>query len=300
MDIVFDHVDFAYESFRRNTKNSRPENAGTASTDGEFALRDLCFSIASTESVAILGRSGSGKSTLMSLFTGLARPSRGRIIIGGRDILSDRLRLPELRRRIGLVFQFAESQLFETTVFDDVAYGPRNLGLAENRVRESVEEALASVGLPVQEFSKLDPLRLSQGEKRRAAIAGILAMQPEMLIMDEPTSGLDAAGRELLLAILADFQKRRIGLVIISHDTALVWNLAQRALALSNGRLAYDGALTALFDESSRAGELGFEIPRAMRLHRKLKSHGISLGETLRHPSPDEPEPNDIKETKQE
>lgn len=279
MDIVFDHVDFSYESFQRRTKNSRGRTVEDDRQDGEFALHDLCFSIKSTESAAILGRSGSGKSTLMSLFTGLARPSRGRVLIDGSDILSDPVQLSALRRRIGLVFQFPESQLFETTVFDDVAFGPRNLGFAEHRVHESAKEALAAVGLPLQEFGRLDPLRLSQGEKRRAAIAGILAMQPEMLIMDEPTAGLDAAGRELLMAILSDFQKRNIGVVIISHDTALVRRLAHRALVLNNGRLVYDGDLTALFNKSFQASEFGLEIPRDLRLLKKLASHGFSLDE---------------------
>lgn len=277
MEITFDHVDFAYESFRRNRKNRLPENEKAASAEPEFALHDICFTMNSTDCLAILGRSGAGKSTLMSLFTGLARPSRGRILIDGKDSFVDAELRGGLRRRIGLVFQFPESQLFETTVYNDVAYGPRNLGFAEERVRGKVEESLAAVGLPVREFGGVDPLRLSQGEKRRAAIAGILAMQPEMLIMDEPTSGLDAAGRALLMTILRDFRKSNIGLAIISHDTSLAVNFASRALILDDGELKYDGDLHALLLNASQVHQFGLEMPRALRLSKKLGQRGLSF-----------------------
>jgi energy-coupling factor transport system ATP-binding protein len=275
MRIVFERVDFAYESFGRGKKNTPPEKTAAAQAEGAFALSEISFSLSSDECVSILGRSGSGKSTLMSLFTGLTRPSRGRILIDGRDLFFDAARLTNIRRRMGLVFQFPESQLFETTVYDDVAYGPRNLGLSDGLVRESVESSLAAVGLSMREFGAVDPLRLSQGEKRRAAIAGILAMKPEMLIMDEPTSGLDASGRELLTRIIKNLTTAAIGIVLISHDTSLAVSLTQRALALADGKLCYDGSLTKLLGDSSQTSRFGLEVPRAFRLSKKLGKQGI-------------------------
>lgn len=281
MEIVFAHVEFAYENFLRRGSKRNPSQENNPDAESIFALRDISFSVTSAECVAILGRSGSGKSTLLSLFTGLARPSRGSIFIDGSN-LADAVQLTAIRRRIGLVFQFPESQLFETTIYDDVAYGPRNLGVAEPMIQGIVEQSLEAVGLPVREFGRLDPLRLSQGEKRRAAIAGILAMQPEMLIMDEPTSGLDAAGRTLLIGILRDLRKRRIGLVIISHDTSLALSLAQRALVLDMGKCCYDGELLALLQNVDLAHQFGLEIPRRLRLSKKLLQRGFSLADSQR------------------
>jgi len=275
MQIVFERVDFAYESFGRGKNNTPSKKAAVVQSEDAFALNEISFSLTSDEGVSILGRSGSGKSTLMNLFTGLSRPSRGRILIDGKDLFSDATQLTNIRRRIGLVFQFPESQLFETTVYDDVAYGPRNLGLPEEMVRKRVETSLASVGLSMSEFGAVDPLRLSQGEKRRAAIAGILAMKPEMLIMDEPTSGLDASGRELLTRMIEDLTGQNIGIVLISHDTSLAVSLTQRALVLDHGKLCYDGSLTKLLDDSSQTFRLGLEVPRSFRLSEKLERHGI-------------------------
>jgi len=275
MRIVFDRVDFAYESFGRGKKKPSLEKKAVDQAEGAFALSEISFFVSSAECISILGRSGSGKSTLMNLFTGLSRPSRGRIIIDEKDLFSDPASLASMRRRIGLIFQFPESQLFETTVYDDVAYGPRNLGLSEEMVRERVEASLAAVGLSMREFGAIDPLRLSQGEKRRAAIAGILAMKPEMLIMDEPTSGLDASGRELLTRIIKELSEQNIGIVLISHDTSLAVSLTQRALVLDDGRLCYDGSLTKLLGNSSQTSRLGLEVPRAFRLSEKLEKHGV-------------------------
>ncbi len=275
MRIVFERVDFAYESFGRAKKKSLPKKETAVQAAGEFALSEISFSLSSDECISILGRSGSGKSTLMNLFTGLSRPSQGRILIDEKDLFFDAAQLTNVRRRIGLVFQFPESQLFETTVYDDVAYGPRNLRLSENTVRERVETALTSVGLSINEFGNSDPLRLSQGEKRRAAIAGMLAMKPEMLIMDEPTSGLDASGRELLTRIIKNLNSANIGIVLISHDTSLAVSLTQRALVLDQGKLCYDGSLAKLMEDSSQTARLGLEVPREFRLSEKLERHGI-------------------------
>ncbi len=279
MDIVFEHASFAYESFRRTKKASPPEKE---LPDNAFALRDLCFSITSTQSVAILGRSGSGKSTLLNLFTGLTKPTHGVICIDGENIHSGKVSLSLLRQRLGVVFQFPESQLFELSVYDDVAYGPRNLRLAETVVRQRVHEALNAVGLPPADFSRIDPMHLSQGEKRRAAIAGILAMQPEMLILDEPTAGLDADGRERLIAALHGCRSRGVGVLLISHDTGLAIQFSRRALVLDAGRLSYDGDLSELFRDSSSALRYGLEVPRAIRLAQKLPDHGISSDEMQR------------------
>jgi energy-coupling factor transport system ATP-binding protein len=273
MDIVFEHVSFAYESFRRTKRASPPEKD---LSDSAFVLRDLSFALASTQGVAILGRSGSGKSTLLNLFTGLTKPTQGVIRIDGQNIHSGKLSLPLLRQRLGVVFQFPESQLFELSVYDDVAYGPRNLRLAETVVQQRVHEALNAVGLPPTDFARVDPMHLSQGEKRRAAIAGTLAMQPAMLILDEPTAGLDADGRERLIAALHGCRSRGMGLLLISHDTGLAVQFSQRALVLDASRMIYDGELSELFRDSSVALRYGLEVPRAMRLAKRLSDYGIS------------------------
>jgi energy-coupling factor transport system ATP-binding protein len=279
MEIVFDRVTFVYEAFRRDRKKSSPPLQAMTAADAAFALRDISFALSSDECLAILGRSGSGKSTLMNFFTGLLRPSRGKITIDGQDIFSSAAPLSTIRRRLGLVFQFPESQLFELSVYDDVAYAPRNLGLAETVVEQRIEAALEAVGLPMRDFGKIDPMHLSQGEKRRAAIAGVLAMQPEMLILDEPTAGLDAAGRELLIEVLRDLRHRGIGLVIISHDTSLAVRFANRALVLSQGRLDYDGRLVDILRDERLASQWGLEIPRERRLTNTLLRRELPISE---------------------
>lgn len=275
MHIVFDHVYFAYESFGRNGKTAPPADEEKLS-EGSFALRDISFELSSTECLAILGRSGSGKSTLMNLFTGLVQPSRGRIAVDSQDIFASTFPLSAVRQRLGLVFQFPESQLFELTLYNDVAFGPRNLGLAESVVKERVEKSLEAVGLPLHDFAEVDPMHLSQGEKRRAAIAGILAMQPEMLIMDEPTAGLDAAGQEMLITMLDEFRGRGMGLVLISHDTSLACHFARRAIVLDAGRLLYDGDLLKILSDQNFVRKQGLEIPRTMRLAELMRQHNIS------------------------
>lgn len=275
MHIVFDQVYFAYESFGRSRQVRRPETEASFAS-GAFALRNISFEMSSAECLAILGRSGSGKSTLMNLFTGLARPSRGGVLVDSQNIFASAFSLAVLRQRLGMVFQFPESQLFELRLYDDVAYGPRNLGLDEPAVRERVEKSLEAVGLPPADFADVDPMRLSQGEKRRAAIAGILAMQPEMLIMDEPTAGLDAAGKEMLITILEEFRNRRLGLVLISHDTGLACHFARRALVLDAGRLIYDGDLLKIVSDQEFTSRQGLEKPRFLRLDESLRDYNIS------------------------
>lgn len=274
MHIVFDQVFFSYESFGREKRPGKPAASDNFSP-GTFALRNISFEMSSAECLAILGRSGSGKSTLMNLFTGLARPARGRILVDSLDIIDNAFSLSALRQRVGLVFQFPESQLFELRLFDDVAYGPRNLGLVESVVKERVENSLAAVGLPPRHFADTDPLRLSQGEKRRAAIAGILAMQPELLIMDEPTAGLDAAGSEMLMAILEEFRQQHLGLVLITHDTGLACRFARRALVLDAGRLIYDGDLLKIASDENFTRAQGLERPRFLRLAESLRQRHI-------------------------
>jgi len=268
MRVVFDRVRFIYESFGRRRRAPSRSRGGVDLA--AFALQDISFQLTSAESVAILGRSGSGKSTLMSLFTGLIRPAQGRISVDDEDLGAATFSLSRLRQRIGLVFQFPESQLFELSVFEDVAFGPRHLGLPESEVRERVEAALAAVGL-APDFASADPLHLSQGEKRRAAIAGVLAMQPEMLIMDEPTAGLDAAGRDRLVTNLRALLARGLGLVLITHDTSLATQLTSRALVLEQGRLVFDDQLSTLLQDAKLTQSWGLERPRAVRLLQRMQ-----------------------------
>ncbi|MDZ7338001.1 MAG: ATP-binding cassette domain-containing protein [candidate division KSB1 bacterium] len=237
--------------------------------EGRLALDHVSLEIGDQEFVALVGPSGSGKTTLIQHFTGLLRPTSGRVLVDGRPFPARGPELTALRRRIGLVFQFPEFQLFEETVEADVAFGPRNLGLAEQEVRARVERALRTVGLDPASVALRSPHRLSEGEKRRVALAGVLAMDPEMLVLDEPTAGLDPAGVRRIAQILADFHQAGKTIVLVSHNIDLVYTLARRVIVLAEGRIRFDGSREELLHHEELLLRHGLMLPRLVRVLRK-------------------------------
>lgn len=222
----------------------------------------------------MIGPSGSGKTTLMQHFTGLLKPDHGRVVFEGKDIWGKECNLTSLRRKVGLVFQFPEKQLFAETVYEDIAFGPKNLSLDESEIRERVRSAMERVQLEFETFAERSPFSLSEGEKRRAALAGVLVMQPEMLILDEPTAGLDHKGVNAMLDILHDFHSRGKTLLLISHNLDLVGILASRVLVLNEGQMRFDGSIRDLFNDSELLQSLGLERPRLQVIVQKLKQNG--------------------------
>jgi len=245
------------------------------------ALCDVTATVRAGRATALLGASGSGKTTLAQHLNGLLRPSRGSVRLEGADIWSGGPPGAEVRRRVGLIFQFPELQLFEETVGEDVAFGPRNLGLSEDEVAAQVERALDLVGLPRVEFAQRSPLALSGGERRRAAIAGVLAMDPQVLVLDEPTAGLDPAGAAMLTHLMAHLRDRGRALVLISHDMDLVAEVADDVIVLTAGQVALHGPARHVLGHPDFPALSGLEPPSAVRLTRKLARLGHPPGRCL-------------------
>ncbi|MDP7633307.1 MAG: energy-coupling factor transporter ATPase [Candidatus Latescibacteria bacterium] len=233
------------------------------------ALDGVEMEIGRGQILAIAGASGSGKTTLVQHLNGLLRPTRGRVELDRIDLTDEnRLPLMQLRRRVGLVFQFAEAQLFAETVAEDVAFGPQNVGLAPAKVDEAVATALDAVQLPLAEYGDRSPFHLSGGERRRVAIAGVLAMDPQVLVLDEPTAGLDAQSTRVLIQILQDLQRDDRSVVLVTHDMDLISELAPRLVILHKGQIAYDGPTVGAFDTEWFADEAPLIPPLAWRFGR--------------------------------
>ncbi|MDQ7064752.1 MAG: ATP-binding cassette domain-containing protein [candidate division KSB1 bacterium] len=245
-------------------------------------LMDMSFSLNFTDTVGVIGPSGAGKSTFLQILAGLEKPDSGSVLLDGRDVHRDRQAYEQLRRHLGIAFQFPENQLFEATVADDVAFGPRNQGLSEAEVRQRVQTALAIVGLPPDEFMRRAIEQLSQGEKRRVAIAGVLAMQPQWLVLDEPTAGLDPATRRNFIEFLRDYHQQGRGLVIASHDLDFLVQVVQRIYVMDQGRWIADFTPGEL--ESRTDADWPIRLPRVIRLRRRLHEMGLTLPANLFHP----------------
>ena len=241
------------------------------------ALQDISFRVERGEFIGIIGHTGSGKSTLMQQLNGLLKPTSGQILLDGVDIWSDKKTTRQARFRVGLVFQYPEYQLFEETVYKDIAFGPKNMGLSAEEVDRRVREAAGFVGL-TEEQLQVSPFDLSGGQKRRVAIAGVIAMEPEVLILDEPAAGLDPIGRAGILANIEAYRKAKNATVMmVSHSMEDVARLTDRLLVLSGSRLAMDGAPSEVFTHAQELVDMGLSIPQVTQVFLHLRNLGADV-----------------------
>ena len=241
------------------------------------ALEDVSFSVNRGEFIGVIGHTGSGKSTLMQQLNGLLKPTSGRILLDGKDIWSDKKVTRQARFRVGLVFQYPEYQLFEETVYKDIAFGPKNMGLSQAEIDRRVREAASIVGLTDAQL-EVSPFDLSGGQKRRVAIAGVIAMEPEILILDEPTAGLDPQGREEILQNIEDYRKSHNATVMmVSHSMDDVARLTDRLLVLNGSHLAMDGTPDEVFARAEELVAMGLNIPQVTRVFLELRELGLDV-----------------------
>jgi len=242
------------------------------------ALRDVTLAIDEGEFVAIIGPTGSGKSTLVQHFNALLRPTSGSVRVAGQDLGDPKADLKRTRQQVGLLFQYPEHQLFEESVFEDVAFGPRNMGLNTDEVKTRVQEALVAVGLDPAAFGPRSPFALSGGEMRRVAAAGVLAMSPKVLVLDEPAAGLDPRGKvEILGRFRSLHAQRGITVVLITHDMDEAAALAQRVIVLDEGRVVMDGPARTVFTRADDLARLGLTVPTVTNVVRRLRGHGLRI-----------------------
>ena len=246
-------------------------NAGMP--DETVALRDVSFDVADGEILGIIGHTGSGKSTLLQHLNGLIKPASGEIFVDGQCITDGKTKMTDVRRKVGLVFQYPEYQLFEETVAKDVAFGPKNLGVEEAEIEERVKNAIGLVGLDYEEVKDMSPFELSGGMKRRAAIAGVIAMRPEILILDEPTAGLDpAAHRDILAMVRRIHDKMGIILIFVSHNMADIATLSDKVIVMSEGTIALSGTPLEVFSQRERLEAMRLALPPAREITELIKS----------------------------
>ena len=241
------------------------------------ALRDVSLSIQRGEFVGLIGHTGSGKSTLIQHFNGLLKPTSGRVLFDGEDIWKDVKFTREIRFKVGLVFQYPEHQLFEETVYQDISFGPKNMGLSEEEIRARVERAAQFVGITDAELQK-SPFDLSGGQKRRVAIAGVIAMEPDVLILDEPTAGLDPRGRESILQNIRDYQAaQHAAVVMVSHSMEEIASNVDRLLVMNHGQNVMNGTPAEVFSHAEELVEMGLAIPKMTQLFLALKRRGVPV-----------------------
>lgn len=245
------------------------------------ALKDVSLSIADGEFVGLIGHTGSGKSTLIQHLNGLLKPSSGTITIGGEEITAKGADMKKLRQKVGLVFQYPEHQLFEETVYKDISYGPKNMNLSQDEIDERVQEAMHHVGLS-EKYMNRSPFELSGGQKRRVAIAGVLAMRPDVLILDEPAAGLDPAGREeILTQIRALYLERKMTVLFVSHSMEDVARIAGRIIVMNQGTVALDGKPAEIFAQADVLRSMGLDVPQITELICELRRRGIRFDNSI-------------------
>jgi hypothetical protein len=241
------------------------------------ALDDISFSVERGEFIGIIGHTGSGKSTLMQQLNGLLKPTSGTVLLDGQDIWSDKKLTRQARFRVGLVFQYPEYQLFEETVYKDIAFGPKNMGLSPEEVDRRVREAAGFVGLTEQQL-EVSPFDLSGGQKRRVAIAGVIAMEPEVLILDEPTAGLDPVGRSEILGNIQSYRKaKNATIMMVSHSMEDVARLTDRLLVMNGSKLAMDAPPAQVFTHAEELTQMGLNIPQVTQVFLELKKLGLDV-----------------------
>ena len=241
------------------------------------ALKDVNFEIADGEFVGIIGHTGSGKSTLIQVISGLLKGASGQVLVDGVDYLSKKADRRQLRRTVGVVFQYPEYQLFEETVEKDVAYGPRKMGVPESELQSRVRVALEHVGIDYELYKDTSPFSLSGGQKRKVAIAGVLAMEPSILIMDEPIAGLDPMGRESFMQLTKNLNEVGITILMISHNMDNLAEYAGRVLVMNQGELVMNGTPQEVFSREEELLSAGLDLPEAAKLARQLRAQGMDV-----------------------
>lgn len=247
-----------------------------------IALEDISFEVEDGSFLGIIGHTGSGKSTLLQHLNGLLKPTEGTIVIGGVDITAPDVKMVDIRKRIGLVFQYPEYQLFEETVAKDVAFGPKNLGLSQEEIDERVKEAIELVGLDYEAIKDRSPFELSGGQKRRVAIAGVVAMRPEVLILDEPTAGLDPkAHKDVLKMVETVHQKTGNIIILVSHNMADIARMSDKVLVIDSGHMVMMGTPKEVFSEREKLSNVGLDLPPITQLTEKLRQRGVEIEDTI-------------------
>ena len=256
MQLTFDHVTHTYQA-------GSPFQA--------TAIRDISLTIRDGEFTALIGHTGSGKSTLVQHMNALLSPTEGRVLLDGQDVNEKGYSKRTLRQRIGLVFQYAENQLFEETVAKDIAFGPKNLGLSAEETDARVREAMERVGLVYGEIADRSPFELSGGQMRRVAIAGVIAMRPDMLVLDEPAAGLDPLGRQEIMAMIRGFYHAGTTVVMVSHSMDDVAETATRIIVMDQGKVTMDGSPEDIFADAARLVSMDLDVPQTCRLSLALR-----------------------------
>ena len=260
----------------------------------KIALQDVSLTIHKGEFIGIIGHTGSGKSTLIQHLNGLVKPTRGQVLCDGEDIFEEPnvkskkqarvlkgAKMKRIRQKVGLVFQYPEHQLFEMTVAKDIAFGPTNMGLSQEEIDKRVDEAMKMVGLK-EKYKEKSPFELSGGQKRRVAIAGVLAMQPEYLILDEPTAGLDPKGRDAILSQIQKLQKEQgISVILVSHSMEDVAKYVDRIIAMGKGRVQFDGTPEEVFTHADELKSIGLGVPQVTELGLKLSEKGFDIPDAM-------------------
>ena len=248
----------------------------------QIALEDINFAVEDGELLGVIGHTGSGKSTLLQHLNGLLKPDAGRVIVGDVDITAPGVSMVEIRKRIGLVFQYPEYQLFEETVAKDVAFGPKNLGLSDSEIEERVREAIELVGLDYEEIRERSPFELSGGQKRRVAIAGVVAMRPEVLILDEPTAGLDPKAHHDVLDMVQEVHRRTGNIIIlVSHNMADIAKVSDKIIVIDSGHLVTTGTPQEVFAQKELLRGVGLDLPPITEFTETLREKGMALPPTI-------------------
>lgn len=247
------------------------------------ALKEVTLTIEKGEYVAVIGHTGSGKSTLMQHFNGLLKPDLGKVSVDDIDINGKAAAAKNAKNRVGMVFQYPEHQIFAETVYEDVAFGPRNKGLSEEEVEVQVKSALKFVGLDYDSFASRSPFQLSGGQMRRVAIAGVVAMEPDYLILDEPSAGLDPCSRDSIFREINElYQTRKMAVILVTHSMEEAAQYARRLLVMSKGRIVIDGTSAEVFqNQREMLSSVGVDVPQTIKLADTLREHGLQIGKDI-------------------
>lgn len=248
----------------------------------KVALNNVNIEINDGEFVALIGHTGSGKSTLIQHMNGLLKPTSGRIIVDNQEITKTGVKLTDIRKKVGLVFQYPEYQLFEESIEKDIEYGPRNLGLDQEEITKRVKNSMKMVGLDYETYRNKSPFDLSGGQKRRVAIAGVIAMEPKILILDEPTAGLDPKGRDDILEQIKKLHEEyKMTIILVSHSMEDVGKIAKRIIVMNKGKVALEGAPAEVFKEVETLEKIGLAVPQVTYLMRALKEKGFDVSDEI-------------------